>query len=97
MVPFSKSRLTQMYKTILISNTETGISMTINVNMSPNVFKETMCILLMSAITKKIISKPRTSLAIDAANNSKNKIQDKSKEGNFIMIYGFFFIKHLWK
>lgn len=80
-----------MFQTALTDNTKTGISMVVNVDMSPSLFEETKQVLSMSAIvysiTKtKVTPKPRPSFAIWAENNRKSKVQAK---GIFIMVYIF--------
>lgn len=88
MIPYRESKLTQMFQTALTGNTKTGISMTVNVDISPNLFEETKQVLFMSAVVRainkvksKTISKPRPSFAIWAANNCKNVAQTNSKQG----------------
>lgn len=94
MIPYRESKLTQMFQTALTGYTKTGISMAVNVDMSPNLFEETKQVLFMSAVVRainkinsKTISKPRPSFAIWAANNCKSIAQTNSKQG----IYKFFF------
>lgn len=78
-----------MFQTALTGNTRTGISMVVNVDMSPNLLEETKQVLFMSAIVRLITkvktnSKPRPSFAIWAANNRKSITLVKSKQGNFV-------------
>lgn len=89
MVPYRESKLTQMFQTALTGNTtRTGISMVVNVDMSPCLLEETKQVLFMSAIVRlitkvKTSSKPRPSFAIWATNNRKSITQAKLKQGNF--------------
>lgn len=83
-VPHRESKLTQMFQTALTGNNRTGISMAVNVDMSPNLFEETKQVLFMSAIVRSITkikskttNKPRPSFAIWAANNCKMGVEPK--------------------
>lgn len=91
MVPYRESKLTQMFQTALTGNTKYGISMAVNVDMSPSLFEETKQVLFMSAIVRAITkvkskteSKPKPSFAIWAANNRKSIIQTNFKRGIYI-------------
>ncbi|XP_026823072.1 kinesin-like protein KIF20A [Rhopalosiphum maidis] len=91
LVPYRESKLTQMFQTALTGNTRTGISMAVNVDMSPSLLEETKQVLFMSAIVRAInktkskpISKPRPSFAIWAANNRKSLKQATSKQSPII-------------
>lgn len=91
MVPYRESKLTQMFQTALTGNNRTGISMAVNVDMSPNLFEETKQVLFMSAIVRAItktkskpISKPRPSFAVWAENNRKSTRQATSKQSIYI-------------
>lgn len=83
-----------MFQTVLTGSSSTGISMAVNVDLSPSLFEETKQVLFMSAIVRSIkkakskpISKPRPSFAIWAANNSKNITQVKPKESMCIPVF----------
>ncbi|VVC45164.1 Hypothetical protein CINCED_3A025906 [Cinara cedri] len=87
LVPFRESKLTQMFQTALTGINRTGISMSVNVDMSPSLFEETKQVLFMSAIVRSIAkskpknnSKPRPSFVVWAANNGKNSTQAKFKQ-----------------
>lgn len=89
MVPYRESKLTQMFQTALTGNYRTGISMAVNVDMSPNLLEETKQVLFMSAIVRSInktkskaISKPRPSFAV-WANNRKSMTHAKSKQSMY--------------
>jgi len=86
-VPFRESKLTQMFQTALTGYTKTGISMVVNVDMSPSLFEETKQVLFMSAIVRaitkiksRVTSKPRPSFAVWAANNRKSITENKSQQ-----------------
>lgn len=86
MVPYRESKLTQMFQTALTGNNRTGISMAVNVDMSPNLLEETKQVLFMSAIVRSInktkfraTSKSRPSFAV-WANNHKSVTQAKYKQ-----------------
>lgn len=94
MVPYRESKLTQMFQTALTGNTNTGISMVVNVDKSPNLFEETKHVLFMSAIVRAItkvksrtVSKPRPSFAIWAANNRKSITRNESQQGIYISFF----------
>lgn len=80
-----------MFQTALTGNNQTGVSMTVNVDMSPVLFEETKQVLFMSAIMRSITksktknSKPRPSFVVWAANNCKSLSQVNSKQGIFTM------------
>lgn len=91
LVPYRESKLTQMFQTALTGNNRTGISMAVNVDMSPNLFEETKQVLFMSAIVRAItktksknISKPRPSFAVWAANNRKSLKQATFRQSPII-------------
>lgn len=93
MVPYRESKLTQMFQTALTGNNRTGISMAVNVDMSPNLFEETKQVLFMSAIVRAITktkskptSKPRPSFAVWVANNRKSLKQAASKQSMCIFV-----------
>jgi len=82
-----------MFQTALTGNNRTGISMAVNVDMSPNLFEETKQVLFMSAIVRAItktkskpISKPRPSFAVWVANNRKSLKQAASKQSMYIFV-----------
>lgn len=99
LVPYRESKLTQMFQTALTGNNRTGISMAVNVDMSPSLLEETKQVLFMSAIVRAItktkskpISKPRPSFAIWAANNRKSIKLATSKQSIYILsLYNFFY------
>lgn len=75
-----------MFQTALTGNNRTGISMAVNVDMSPNLLEETKQVLFMSAVVRSInrtkfkaTAKPRPSFAV-WANNHKNISLTKSKQ-----------------
>lgn len=84
LVPYRESKLTQMFQTALTGNNRVGISMAVNVDMSPSLFEETKQVLFMSAIVRAINktkqkSKPRPSFALWA-----NNCKAKTKQGMFL-------------
>ncbi|XP_050548988.1 kinesin-like protein KIF20A isoform X3 [Daktulosphaira vitifoliae] len=76
LVPYRESKLTQMFQTALMGTNNTGISMAVNVDTSPNLYEETKQVLFMSAIVRAIAKtktkKPRPSFAVWVTNNHKN-------------------------
>lgn len=98
-VPIRESKLTQMFQNALTGNNRTGISMAVNVDISPSLFEETKQVLYVSAIVRsihksKVKSKPRPSFALWAANNRKSITNAKSKQSiyYFNFNYGFIFL-----
>lgn len=82
-----------MFQTALTGNNRTGISMAVNVDMSPSLFEESKQVLFMSAIVRAInktkskpISKPRPSFAIWAANNQKSLKQDTTRQSIYRLL-----------
>lgn len=95
-VPIRESKLTQMFQNALTGNNRTGISMAVNVDVSPNLFEETKQVLYVSAIIRAINKnkakpKPRPSFALWVANNRKSLTH---KQSILNLIIKYFFTKY---
>lgn len=85
-----------MFQSALTGNAKTGISMTVNVDMSPGLFEETKQVLFMSAIVRsitknktKINAKSRPSFVVWVAKNRKSLSQSKLKQSKYIYIISY--------
>lgn len=85
-----------MFQAAFIGNTRSGISMTVNVDMSFGLFEETKQVLCMSAIVHSITkntgkknSKSRSSFTVWSVTNRKSIPKSKYKQSMYLYLYYF--------